>query len=63
MTSPEIIRQRLAEYREDSKFLTAWYQTENVMRVDATANIETVAAQIDGLIADALAKKAFSTRQ
>lgn len=60
---PEIIRQRLAEYREDSKFLTAWYRTENVMRVDATANIETVAAQIDGLIADALAKKAFSTRQ
>jgi adenylate kinase len=60
--SPQVIEQRLAEYREDSKFLTAWYKAENVMRVDATQSVEQVAAQIDALIADALAKKAFSTR-
>lgn len=59
---PEVIRRRLAEYHEDSKFLSGWYQTENVMRVDATPSIEVVAAQIDSLIEDALAKKAFSTR-
>ena len=33
------------------------------MRVDATASIETVAVQIDNLIQDALAKKAFATRK
>jgi len=60
--NPENIRQRLAEYREDSKFLSDWYQAENVMRVNATLGINQVAAQIDDLIADALAKKAFSTR-
>src|SRR5271165_2649583 len=59
---PDVIRRRLAEYREDSKFLSGWYQSENVMRVDATASIEVVAAQIDNLIEDALAKKAFSKR-
>jgi adenylate kinase len=59
---PEIIQRRLAEYHEDSKFLSGWYQTENVMRVDATPSIEAVAGQIDNLIEDALAKKAFSKR-
>jgi adenylate kinase len=59
---PDIIRLRLAEYREDSKFLSDWYRAENVMRVDATASIQQVAAQIDDLIADALAKKAFTPR-
>ncbi len=61
--APEIIQRRLAEYHEDSKFLSSWYQTENVMRVDATPSIEIVAAQIDRLIEDALEKKSFSTRQ
>jgi adenylate kinase len=60
--SPDVIRQRLAEYHEDSQFLTDWYKAESVMRVDATQSVEQVAAQIDALIADALAKKAFSTR-
>ncbi len=59
---PEIIQRRLTEYHDDSKFLSGWYQTENVMRVDATPSVEAVAAQIDSLIEDALAKKAFSTR-
>ena len=60
--NPEVIRQRLAEYRDDSKFLSDWYRAENVMRVDATLSIQEVAGQIDGLIADALAKKAFRPR-
>jgi adenylate kinase len=59
---PDTIRRRLAEYHEDSKFLSGWYQTENVMRVDATLRIDVVAAQIDNLIEDALARKAFSKR-
>ncbi len=59
---PQTIRRRLTEYHEDSKFLSGWYQTENVMRVDGTPSIEAVAAQIVNLIEDALAKKAFSTR-
>jgi adenylate kinase len=61
--SPEVIQQRLAEYHEESGFLGDWYKTENVMRVDATSSIEVVAAQIDSLIQDALAKKAFATRK
>jgi adenylate kinase len=61
--SPAVIQQRLAEYREESGFLADWYKTENVMRVDATPSIEVVAAQIDSLIQDALAKKAFATRK
>lgn len=61
--SPDVIQQRLAQYHDDSQFLKDWYQAENVMRVDATRSIAEVAAQIDGLIADALARKAFSTRE
>ncbi len=61
--SPEVIQRRLAEYREDSGFLSDWYKTENVMRVDATASVEVVASQIDSLIQDALARKAFSVRK
>lgn len=61
--APAVIQQRLTEYHEESGFLSDWYKTDNVMRVDATASIETVAAQIDGLIQDALAKKAFATRK
>jgi adenylate kinase len=60
---PEIVRQRLREYREDSRFLTEWYHTANVMLVDAAPSIQQVAVQIDALIADALEKKPFSTRQ
>jgi len=61
--TPEVIRQRLAAYHDDSSFLTEWYQAENVMRVNATLSIQQVAAQIDTLIEDALANKAFSKRE
>jgi len=61
--SPEVIRQRLAAYHDDSSFLTGWYQAENVMRVNAASSVQQVAAQIDALIEDALAKKAFSKRE
>ena len=59
---PEIIDARIAQYRTDAQMLTNWYAQENVLRVDATKTVAEVAAQIDSLIADALAPKSFGNR-
>jgi adenylate kinase len=59
---PETIARRIKEYRSNAEFLISWYKSENVMRVDATQPITQVQRQIDDLIADALARKTFTSR-
>ncbi len=59
---PEIIDARIAQYRTDAQMLSNWYAQENVLRVDASKTIAEVAAQIDRLIAEALARKSFGHR-
>jgi adenylate kinase len=60
----EIINGRLSDYHAQSEFLTDWYGSEKLLRVDATQPIAQVFQQLDHLITETVLDKppAFATR-
>lgn len=60
---PANIERRLKEYHEEAAVLQQWYQQENVLKVDATQPVETVARQIDAVLVEAVEKRGFAVRE
>jgi adenylate kinase len=60
----EIINRRLSDYHTQSEFLTDWYGSEKLLRVDATQPIARVFQELDHLITETALDKppAFATR-
>jgi len=60
----EIINGRLSDYHAQSEFLTDWYGSEKLLRVDATQPIAHVFQQLDHLITETVLDKspAFASR-
>ncbi|HEU4358165.1 MAG TPA: adenylate kinase [Xanthobacteraceae bacterium] len=56
---PEVLRRRLLAYRDQTAPLAAYYQLQSVLRaVDGMAPIAQVSSAIDGVLREALTKKA-----
>jgi adenylate kinase len=60
----EIIKRRLSDYHTQSEFVTDWYGSDKLLRVDATQPIARVFQQLDHLITETVLDKppAFATR-
>lgn len=60
----EVINDRLSNYHAQSEFLTDWYGSEKLLRIDATQSISLVSQQLDHLIIENVVNKppAFATR-
>ena len=59
---PEMIEQRIQEFRNEAALLTAWAGQSRVVRVNANGSITSVSAQIVAGLEDAWSNPTFSQR-